>query len=132
LGMALLGFLFAYIVYYRGVLDPADAKEQFPGLFGFLRHKWFFDELYSALLVRPALAVAGWCRSFDTRVIDGVVDGSAKATVGVARGSGRFDNGIVDGLVNLTARVFYGAGAWLRNVQTGYLRSYVVFLVVAA
>ena len=132
LGMALLGFLFAYLVYYRGVLDPADAKEQFPGLFNFLRHKWYFDELYSALFVRPAMAVASWCRGFDTRVIDGVVDGTAKATVGAARGSGRFDLGIIDGLANLTARVFYGIGAWLRNVQTGYLRSYVIFLVVAA
>jgi NADH-quinone oxidoreductase subunit L len=132
LGMAALGFAFAYAVYYRRVVDTADAKEQFPGLFSFLRHKWFFDELYSVLLVRPALAVAGWCRSFDTRVIDGVVDGTAKATVNVSRGSGRFDNGIIDGLANLTARVFYGLGAWLRHVQTGYLRSYVVFLVVAA
>ena len=36
------------------------------------------------------------------------------------------------GLANLLARVFYGLGAWFRNFQTGYLRSYVVFLVVAA
>ena len=39
--------------------------------------------------------------------------------------------GDVDGLVNLTARVLYGVGNWLRNLQTGYIRSYVLFLVLA-
>ena len=43
-----------------------------------------------------------------------------------------FDNGIVDGLVNLMGNVVYGVGGWLANVQTGYLRSYVLFLVLAA
>ena len=28
--------------------------------------------------------------------------------------------------------MIYGVGSWLRNVQTGYLRSYVLFLVLAA
>jgi NADH-quinone oxidoreductase subunit L len=132
LGMALLGFVFAYLIYYRGLLDPADAQAQFPGIYAFLRNKWYFDEIYSALLVRPALAVARWCRVFDTKVIDGAVDSTAHGTVELAKASGRFDLRIVDGLVNLTARVFYGIGSWFRTFQTGYLRSYVVFLVVAA
>jgi NADH-quinone oxidoreductase subunit L len=135
-GLALLfvvfGVLFALLIYYYRVLDPAEAKEQFPGVHRFLWNKWYFDELYSAVLVRPALAVAGWCRAFDTRAIDGTVDASARTTVRVAKWDGRFDLGIVDGLVNLTARVVYAVGARLRNVQTGYLRSYVLFLVLAA
>ncbi len=129
---ALLGGVFASLLYYFRVLDPADAKEQFPAVHRFLWHKWYFDELYSALLVRPALTVAGWCRAFDTRVIDGTVDGTARATVRVARWDGKFDLGIIDGLVNLTARVVYAVGLWLRRIQTGYIRSYVLFLVLAA
>ena len=35
-------------------------------------------------------------------------------------------------LANLIARVVYAVGGWLRNVQTGYIRSYVLFLVLAA
>jgi len=132
LGVALLAFALAACVYYFNLLDPAEAKEQFPGVYNFLVNKWYFDAAYSALLVRPALAVASWCAIFDTKVIDGAVDGSAKLTVEVSRGSGRFDNGIVDGLVNMLADTCYAVGAWLRNVQTGYLRSYVLFLVVAA
>jgi NADH-quinone oxidoreductase subunit L len=132
LGIAVLAFAFAAMVYYYGVLDPAEAKAQFGWAYHFLRHKWYFDELYSALVVRPALAVAGWARAFDTRVIDGFVDGTGRGTVKLAGASGRIDLGIIDGLANLTAAVFYGIGSWFRNFQTGYIRSYVVFLVVAA
>jgi len=130
--VVLIGIAFATLIYYYRVLDPAEAKEQFPGVHRFLWHKWYFDELYSALLVRPALTVAGWFRAFDTKVIDGVVDGAAKRTVNLSWLSGKFDLGIVDGLVNLTARVLYGIGNWFRGFQTGYIRSYVLFLVMAA
>jgi NADH-quinone oxidoreductase subunit L len=132
LGIVLLGLVFAALMYYYRVLDPDEAKEQFPAVHDFLTHKWYFDEVYSALLVRPALTVAGWCRWFDTRVIDGTVDTAARWIVNTARGSGRFDLGIIDGLANLTASVVQGVGRWLRTLQTGYIRSYVLFLVLAA
>ena len=66
------------------------------------------------------------------QVIDGAVDTSARVTVDVSRGTGRFDNGVIDGLVNVIGDACYAAGARLRNVQTGYLRSYVLFMVLAA
>jgi NADH-quinone oxidoreductase subunit L len=82
--------------------------------------------------VRPALAVAGWCKAFDTYVIDGVIHLSAWVTVWVSRFSGLTDNRVVDGLVNWVSRVSYRTGTYLRNLQTGSLRSYVLFLVLAA
>jgi NADH-quinone oxidoreductase subunit L len=132
LGIVAVGLLFAFIVYYWGVLDPAESRELFPGLHRFLTNKWYFDELYSALLVRPALVIAEWCKNFDLRLIDGLIHGIARGGVRVSSQSGRFDNGIVDGLVNLFARLSWNVGAWLRNVQTGYLRSYILFLALAA
>ena len=69
------------LLYYYRVLDPAEAKEQFPRVHAFLMHKWYFDELYSALLVRPALVVAHWCRWFDLTVIDGIIHCVARAAV---------------------------------------------------
>jgi NADH-quinone oxidoreductase subunit L len=101
-------------------------------LYRFLANKWYFDELYSAILVRPALTVAHWCRAIDTKCIDGFVDWLARFTVRVSAWDGKFDLGIIDGLANLVARVAYAVGGWLRTVQTGYLRSYVLFLVLAA
>jgi len=128
----LVGLTFALVVYYYGKLDPDDAKEQFPGVHRFLARKWYFDELYSAVVVRPGLAIAGWCKNFDLKFIDGLVNGVARVGVVFSRQSGRFDNGVIDGLVNLLADVSYNVGAWLRNLQTGYLRSYVLFLALAA
>jgi NADH-quinone oxidoreductase subunit L len=127
-----LGIVFAVALYFRPILDPAEASEQFPTLHRFLANKWRFDELYSALLVRPALVVAGWCRAFDTYVIDGFVDSLASFSVLVSKWDGWFDHGVIDGLVNVIGRVCYGIGAELRRVQTGYLRSYVLFLALAA
>jgi len=134
LAMALViaAFLFATLVYYYRVLEPTEVPAQFPGVYRFLLHKWYFDEAYSALLVRPALRVAAWCRWFDTYVIDGVINWLGRFTIGVARVSGRNDRDVVDGLANLIARVCQGIAYSLRNVQTGYIRSYVLFLVLAA
>jgi NADH-quinone oxidoreductase subunit L len=132
LGLVLLAIVFAMVVYWFGVLDPAEAREQFPGVHRFLWNKWYFDELYSAVLVRPALVVANWCRAFDTSVIDGTIDGLGRSTVKFSSWNGRFDLGVIDGLVNVVAKVIYGTGARLRSVQTGYLRSYVLFMVLAA
>ncbi|HLJ96669.1 MAG TPA: NADH-quinone oxidoreductase subunit L [Gemmataceae bacterium] len=127
-----IGILFASLLYYSRVLDPAEAKEQFPGIYQFLWNKWYFDELYSAILVRPAIAVAQWCRAFDFGFIDRTVDALGRFTIRLAQWDGAFDLGIIDGLANLTARVVYACGGWLRTIQTGYIRSYVLFLVLAA
>jgi NADH-quinone oxidoreductase subunit L len=132
LGISLLGFVFAYVIYYRRALDPAEAKEQFPKVYELLVNKWYFDALYSVMVVRPALMVAWACRFFDLKVIDGIIHTVARVTVRVSRVDGWIDNSIVDGLVNLVGNTTYNLGSRLRNLQTGYLRSYVLFLVLAA
>jgi NADH-quinone oxidoreductase subunit L len=127
-----VGLVFAFLFYYLRRLNPADAREQFPRVYRFLWNKWYFDELYSVLFVRPALVVAGWCRRFDGRVIDGVIDGTGRGAVRLSSWEGRFDLRIIDGLVNLTAWVVYGIGRGMRRVQTGHLRGYVLYMVLAA
>src|SRR5438132_484709 len=39
LGVSLLGFVFAFVIYYRRVLDPGEAKEQFPRVYELLVNK---------------------------------------------------------------------------------------------
>ena len=79
----------------------AEAREQFPGLHTFLGHKWYFDQLYSVALVRPALVVAYWFKAFDLTVIDGFLHAVSFGTIRVSKWDGRFDNNIIDGLANL-------------------------------
>jgi NADH-quinone oxidoreductase subunit L len=130
--MAGLGLAFATVFYWLRWLDPGEARAQFPAIHRFLSNKWYVDELYSVLLVRPALAVAGWCKSFDTRVIDATVDATARETVRVAKATGRFDQDVIDGAGNGLADMVINLGAKFRTVQTGFLRSYILFLVLAA
>jgi NADH-quinone oxidoreductase subunit L len=127
-----VGALFAFLVYYFRTLDAGETKEQFGFLYRLFDRKWYFDELYSVLLVRPALVVAHWCRAADSKGIDGFIDRLGRSTVRVARGSGRFDNGVVDGLVNVIGNVTRDIGVRARRIQTGSLRNYIVFLVLAA
>jgi NADH-quinone oxidoreductase subunit L len=116
----------------KKILDPNDAKEQFPGVHTFLMSKWYFDELYSVVVVRPALVVSHWFKAFDLHFIDGILHGIAAFVIWLTRLGGRIDHGIVDGMVNLVGNVIFAVGAWLRGLQTGYLRSYILFLALAA
>jgi hypothetical protein len=40
------------------------------------------------------------------------------------------DRYLVDGLINWFARRTFDLGIWLKNVQTGNLRQYVMFIVI--
>ncbi len=127
-----IGIGFAVSLYYKKWLDPEEARRQAVGVHRFLYHKWYFDELYSATLVRPTLVVGAALKWFDLHVIDGIIHGLAWLAVRVSRIDGWFDSHVVDGLVNLTGQTAWGVGGWFRRFQTGYLRSYVLFLVIAA
>lgn len=132
-GMVGIGLVFAYLFYYNRALDPNDARRQFPKLHGFLSAKWYFDELYRVIIVRPSMAVANWCSVADKKGIDVVLNNIAYSTVWISFALvGRADKNIIDGLVNVIPRVSYGVGGYLRRSQTGHLRSYIVFLVLGA
>jgi len=131
IGAVALGLVFATLVYFYGVLNAAQTKEEFAPLHAFLINKWYFDELYSVLLVRPALVVAQWCKTTDLLGIDSVLHALAYSTKWLSWLDGRFDSGVIDGLANLIANVTGRIGTRLRNVETGYLRSYMLFMVLA-
>lgn len=49
-----LGFVIAYIFYIRSPETPKALAARHHGLYQFLLNKWYFDELYDFLFVRPA------------------------------------------------------------------------------
>jgi NADH:ubiquinone oxidoreductase subunit 5 (subunit L)/multisubunit Na+/H+ antiporter MnhA subunit len=130
-GTALFGVLLAGLMYWGSFLNPSDVRAYFSPIYRLLWNKWYFDEIYWTLFVRPTLFLSRLIAKFDRRVIDWVIDGSAKLTVRVARLDDQIiDRTFVDGLVNLTAAWIYSLGIWLRRFQTGRLRQYVTFIVV--
>ena len=127
---ALGGFLLATVFYGVRWLNPADVKQQFLPIYRFLIGKWFFDELYDFLFVRPCYFIAFLIASLDRRVIDGFIDNTARWTRKLASIDDLIDRYFVDGLVNLAAAWIYSLGTSLRGLQTGKLRQYVMLIVI--
>jgi len=129
-GAALSGFLLATVFYGLRALDAEEARRQFAPIHRFLVRKWWFDELYALLFIRPAHVIAGWVAALDKRGIDGLAHLLARGVSIGSRIDDWIDRTFVDGLVNLTARATHAVALWLRTVQTGNIRQYVMLLTV--
>jgi NADH:ubiquinone oxidoreductase subunit 5 (subunit L)/multisubunit Na+/H+ antiporter MnhA subunit len=127
---ALGGFLLAVIFYGVRWLNPSEVKQQFAPVHGFLINKWYFDELYDFLFVRPAHFVALIAAWFDKTIIDGFINRLARWTLRIAELDDLIDRYVVDGLVNLTASWTWSTGQAFRGLQTGRLRQYVMLIVI--
>ena len=80
---------------------PREGAEQVTepdpgGVYGFVLKKWYFDELYDAIFVRPARRLANvFWKVGDAQIIDGMPNGAAELAAGVARGAVRIQTGRV-------------------------------------
>jgi NADH-quinone oxidoreductase subunit L len=73
----LLGFLLAWWLYIRRPELPDRIAQSLRGLYRLVAGKYFIDELYAAVIVRPLLWLSTnvlW-HGIDERVIDGAVNG---------------------------------------------------------
>lgn len=130
---ALAGIALATVMYCFGRISPAEVRRQFEAIYRFLLNKWWFDELYDFVFVRPAHVVARLAAAVDRKWIDGLIDGTANTTRKFAAIWDRAaDQTVVDGFVNSFARWTYALGVSLRVFQTGKLRQYVMFIVIGA
>ena len=94
--VGLAGIALAYVMYMAVPGLPAQLAGRFPAVYRFLLNKWYFDELYDALFVRPAKALARFFwKTGDARLIDGMPNGAAAMAVDVARGAVRLQTGRV-------------------------------------
>jgi NADH:ubiquinone oxidoreductase subunit 5 (subunit L)/multisubunit Na+/H+ antiporter MnhA subunit len=75
-----LGILFAFLTYRRKAISADAVAAKLPHVHRFLVNKWYFDELYGAVVVGGTLALTRALRWFDNTVVDGVVNGSASWT----------------------------------------------------
>ncbi len=112
-------------------LDPRKTASRFHLIHEFLVHRWYFDELYARIFVKPILALTRAIQRFDRTGLDGLVDGSAWSTRQLSRFEGIFDRIAVDGLVILFARGTYAAGDQFRRIQNGSIRTYLLILASA-
>jgi len=82
----LSGFALAYLYYIAVPSLPAATAKAFRPVYLFLLNKWYFDELYNLIFVKPAFALGRlFWKGGDGAIIDGAIDGTA-ASVGRVTG----------------------------------------------
>jgi NADH-quinone oxidoreductase subunit L len=103
--IAAAGIAFAFRAYLWRPATATRLRERLAGAHRAMLNKYWVDELYDATVVRPVhgLAQALW-RFWDTKVVDGAVNG--------------------------VGAVFEGASAVLRLFQTGYVNTYALLVSV--
>ena len=100
------GFLLSYQFYIRSPNTPKELAAQHQGLYQFLLNKWYFDEIYDFLFVKPAFAIGRFFwKKGDGTVIDGFGPDGISARV-----------------VDVTGRV--------TRLQTGYLYHYAFAMLI--
>ncbi len=95
--LTVIGFLVAFYYYILNPALPRKLADRKGMLYLFLFNKWYFDELYDFLFVRPALWIGRflWKRG-DGTIIDGLgPDGISARVLDVARGAARLQTGYV-------------------------------------
>ena len=93
--MMVLGFLISYLFYVRKPYLPVELANQHPLLYKFLLNKWYFDELYEIIFVRPAKWIGYVLRKKgDGMIIDGLgPDGVSARVVDITRGVVKLQTG---------------------------------------
>ena len=105
--VAIAGVTLAWYVYGRSPVRAASIGVPRNPLHKLLLEKYYVDEIYDFLFVRPIYHLSLWlARVFDPVVIDGLVNGTATAVTAWARG--------------------------LRRVQTGYVMNYALGILLGA
>ena len=114
-GSAYLGLLVGALVaiagiglaYYCYVVSPGvtlRVRDRFGSLHGFLKNKWYFDELLDTLVYRPTVAAGRFANNVVERV---VVQGIVSGTTGVVR----------------------EVGLLVRDAQSGFVRAYALLVI---
>src|SRR5207245_9165743 len=105
---ATVGFFIAFWLYLKQPGKPEQLAKSLKGIYTTLYNKYYVDELYAAVFVRPLM----W---LSENVLWKIVDVEA-----------------IDGTVNGIAHGATSVGNTLRHTQSGNTRSYAVWVVVGA
>jgi NADH-quinone oxidoreductase subunit L len=91
------GFAVAWYFYITNPLVPFGLAKRFRGLYQFLLHAWYFDDLYDFLFVRPAKRVGRFLwKVGDGAIIDGIgPDGVAARVIDVTNRVVKLQSGYI-------------------------------------
>ncbi|MBF9253474.1 NADH-quinone oxidoreductase subunit L [Pontibacter sp. 172403-2] len=103
-GVAVLAIIIAYFMYIKKEEVPAEENARLAPVHNLLYQKYYIDELYNSLIVRPVM----WLSNAVHRLVDVIV---------------------VDGIVNGVGRMVILSGRTLRYAQSGAIGFYLLVMV---
>jgi NADH-quinone oxidoreductase subunit L len=134
---AVLGLLIAWLIYGRKVMaqgQPDPLKRLLGPVFTGMENKWWVDEFYDWLVIRPYNRLAAWLaftvdwRFWHDWLHDVVIVGLYR------KGSNwlayRFDLGVIDGAGTGLGSVTRLAAGQLQRLQSGYVRNYALAIFI--
>jgi NADH-quinone oxidoreductase subunit L len=123
--VSLGGLFFGWMV-YRKVQSPNQDFLQIP----VLKNKWYFDEIYNFVFVKPSSWIAEKFTSLymDQTVIDGLLHSAARFSLYLGHAfRNYFDKPIINEFLgDGTGNVVKASGSGLRKIQTGRIQYYMV------
>jgi NADH-quinone oxidoreductase subunit L len=135
--LALVAIAFAWMVYGRRTMEesqPDPLRKMLGPIFTLLEHKYWVDELYDYIILRPYVRLATFLADeIDWRFLhdwfhDSVIYSSFQGvTKWLAMG---FDLPVIDGAANGLADLIKGISTRLRVLQTGFIRNYALSFFV--
>ncbi|MGA9533390.1 MAG: NADH-quinone oxidoreductase subunit L [Anaerolineales bacterium] len=128
--VALGGLFLGWLLYRRHTVEAADPlRRPLGAVYTVLENKYYFDELYAFLFVRPAywFAEAFTYRFLDRTVIDGVLHfiGRNSTKVGGFLRS-RFDLPVINGFGDFVGEGTKSTGREFRFIQSGRVQQYLI------
>jgi NADH-quinone oxidoreductase subunit L len=127
--VALGGLLCGWLV-YRNVSVPTEDHLQIP----LLKNKYYFDEIYAFLFVRPAVWIAEKFTSvyMDQIVIDGFLHSLARFSLFLGHAfRNYFDKPVINEFIgDGTGKTIKASGSSLRKIQAGRVQYYMVVSIV--
>jgi NADH-quinone oxidoreductase subunit L len=132
--VALLGILFATLIYFWKKADPDKIAAAIPTLYKLSLNKFYLDEIYQNGIINPFLKLCRAVGFIDMELYDKyVIDGSAYLTkkasdfAGIELDYNLLDQTLIDGVGRLSKMT----GSGLKKVQTGKLQHYLMFALMA-
>jgi NADH-quinone oxidoreductase subunit L len=122
-----LGLLF----YVKSPRLPAIWAQRLRPLYAASYNKFWVDEFYGWAITRRVMDAARGVFAFDSRVVDGIVNGLATVSRGFSLVVGAVDKYFVDGIVNtIAAFIKRLMSPLLRAAQTGFTQNYALVMVL--
>ena len=125
-----LGIALGWLFYVKNPQLPDVWARRLKPLYQASYNKYWVDEFYGWAVTRRVMDAARGVFAFDSKVVDGGVNGSAWVTRLSSKLTGATDKYLVDGLVNaIAAFIMRLMSPLLRAAQTGLTQNYALVMV---